>query len=392
MMERRQFMRVLGGAAVLAAVPALPGCSSTLPAEAVAAWQGPAPVPPGGDVRRWIVAHAILAPHSHNLQSWLVDLQQPGEIMLYCDHTRLLPETDPHSRQILMSQGTFLELLHLAALQQGLRAEIDLFPHGEFDPRTPPAPPHTHHATARVRLVPDASVQPDPLFGQIFRRRTNRSAYDMRTPEPQAVQAIAAACTAPRLQTAFALPGDARLPEHRAIARDAWRVELVTPRTMLESLKVLRVGPREIAEHRDGLSVNAPLPRLLAALGLFDRSHAPGPGDMAVTQQVQDFNARIDATPAFFAMVTEANDRATQVQAGRAYVRAQLAATAQGLSMHPLQQALQEYPEQAPHYAAIHALLGAGGGRGTVQMWARLGYAPPVGPAPRRGVPAHVLG
>ena len=392
MMERRQFMRVLGGAAVLAAVPALPGCSSTLPAEAVAAWQGPAPVPPGGDVRRWIVAHAILAPHSHNLQSWLVDLQQPGEIMLYCDHTRLLPETDPHSRQILMSQGTFLELLHLAALQQGLRAEIDLFPHGEFDPRTPPAPPHTHHATARVRLVPDASVQPDPLFGQIFRRRTNRSAYDMRTPEPQAVQAIAAACTAPRLQTAFALPGDARLPEHRAIARDAWRVELVTPRTMLESLKVLRVGPREIAEHRDGLSVNAPLPRLLAALGLFDRSHAPGPGDMAVTQQVQDFNAKIDATPAFFAMVTEANDRATQVQAGRAYVRAQLAATAQGLSMHPLQQALQEYPEQAPHYAAIHALLGAGGGRGTVQMWARLGYAPPVGPAPRRGVQAHVLG
>lgn len=392
MMERRQFMRVLGGAAVLAAVPALPGCSSTLPAEAVAAWQGPAPVPPGGDVRRWIVAHAILAPHSHNLQSWLVDLQQPGEIMLYCDHTRLLPETDPHSRQILMSQGTFLELLHLAALQQGLRAEIDLFPHGEFDPRTPPAPPHTHHATARVRLVPDASVQPDPLFGQIFRRRTNRSAYDMRTPEPQAVQAIAAACTAPRLRTAFALPGDARLPEHRAIARDAWRVELVTPRTMLESLKVLRVGPREIAEHRDGLSVNAPLPRLLAALGLFDRSQAPGPDDMTVTQQVQDFNAKIDATPAFFAMVTEANDRATQVQAGRAYVRAQLAATAQGLSMHPLQQALQEYPEQAPHYAAIHALLGAGGGRGTVQMWARLGYAPPVGPAPRRGVQAHVLG
>ena len=392
MMERRQFMRVLGGAAVLAAVPALPGCSSTLPAEAVAAWQGPAPVPPGGDVRRWIVAHAILAPHSHNLQSWLVDLQQPGEIMLYCDHTRLLPETDPHSRQILMSQGTFLELLHLAALQQGLRAEIDLFPHGEFDPRTPPAPPHTHHATARVRLVPDASVQPDPLFGQIFRRRTNRSAYDMRTPEPQAVQAIAAACTAPRLRTAFALPGDARLPEHRVIARDAWRVELVTPRTMLESLKVLRVGPREIAEHRDGLSVNAPLPRLLAALGLFDRSQAPGPDDMTVTQQVQDFNAKIDATPAFFAMVTEANDRATQVQAGRAYVRAQLAATAQGLSMHPLQQALQEYPEQAPHYAAIHALLGADGGRGTVQMWARLGYAPPVGPAPRRGVQAHVLG
>lgn len=391
-MQRRPFLRILGGTAVLAATPALPGCSSALPAEALAAWQPPAPVPPGGDVRRWILAHAILAPHSHNLQSWLVDLKTPGEIWLYCDRTRLLPETDPHSRQILMSQGTFLELLHLAALQQGLRGEMEMFPHGAFDPATPPAPPHTHHATARVRLVPDASARPDPLFAQVFRRHTNRSAYELRAPDPQAVQAIGAACVAPGLRVDFALPGNARLPEHRAIARDAWRVELVTPRTMLESLKVLRVGPREIAEHRDGIVVNQPVPRLLSALGLFDRSHAPGPDDMAVTQQVQDFNAKIEATPAFFSMVTQANDRATQVLAGRAYARAQLAATAQGLSMHPLQQALQEYPEQAPHYAAIHALLGAGGGRGTVQMWARLGYAPPVEPAPRRGVQAHVLG
>jgi hypothetical protein len=59
--------------------------------------------------------------------------------------------------------------------------------------------------------------------------------------------------------------------------------------------------------------------------------------------------------------------------------------------MHPLQQALQEYPEQAGQYAAIHALLGAPAPASTVQMWARLGYAPPVGPAPRRGVRAHIL-
>jgi hypothetical protein len=119
-MERRSFIRVLGGGVVLAAAPALVACSSALPPEAVAAWQPPAPPAPGSDVRRWILAHAILAPHSHNLQSWLVDLRQPGEIALYCDRTRLLPETDPFSRQIMMSQGTFLEVLDLAARQQGL--------------------------------------------------------------------------------------------------------------------------------------------------------------------------------------------------------------------------------------------------------------------------------
>ena len=163
----RQAARVLGGAAVLAATPALPGCSSALPAEALAAWQPPAPVPPGGDVRRWLLAHAILAPHSHNLQSWLVDLQTPGEIWLYCDHTRLLPETDPHSRQILMSQGTFLELLHLAALQQGLRAEMELFPHGVFDPRTPPAP----EKSSSLPLRSSIRRMRTPLFKKLSSRR-----------------------------------------------------------------------------------------------------------------------------------------------------------------------------------------------------------------------------
>src|SRR5688572_23092182 len=181
------------------------------------------------------------------------------------------------------------------------------------------------------------------------------------------------------------------LQQHRAIAMEAWRIELVTPRTIMESYKVLRVGPREIAQHRDGLSINTPMVRALAALGLFDRSKAPGPDDAATTGQLKDFNAKIATTPAFFWMVTEGNGRKTQINAGRAYVRAQLAATAQGLSMQPLSQALQEYPEQAQPYARIHALLEAPPPRSTVQMWTRLGYAPPVQPAPRRGLDDHIL-
>ena len=111
MMDRRAFIRVAGGGVIAsAAVLPLTGCglSGDYPPEAVAAWNGPGG--DGGDVRRWILSHAILAPHSHNLQSWLVDLRQPGEITLYSDLTRLLPQTDPFSRQIMMSQGTFLEV------------------------------------------------------------------------------------------------------------------------------------------------------------------------------------------------------------------------------------------------------------------------------------------
>ena len=384
-MDRRLFIRLAGGGAIAAATATtLAGCSSALPPEAIAAWQGPGEQT---DVRRWLVGHALLAPHSHNLQSWLVDLGVPGEITLFIDRSRLLPETDPFSRQMMMSQGTFIELLDLAARQKGLRADITLFPQGAFSPTTVDARP-----TARIRLLPDATVQPDPLFAQVFRRRTNREAYEAREPDAAALQAITASVQPHALRTGFVGAAQPEaLAQHRRIAKEAWRIELTTPRTVLESFRVLRVGPKEIAQHRDGLSLNDPMVRALDAVGLFDRSVAPGPDDFATTSQIKDFNTKIDTTPAFFWLVSEGNDRATQVNAGRAYVRAQLAATAAGLSMQPLSQALQEYPEQTVPYTDIHQLLGAPAPRFTVQMWARLGVAPAIEPSPRRGLEAHIL-
>jgi hypothetical protein len=381
--KRRQVLRVLGGGAIAAAVP-LASCSSALPPEAVAAWNGPGADP---DVRRWALAHAILAPHSHNLQSWLVDLREPDVITLHVDLTRLLPETDPFSRQMILSQGTFLELLDLAARQRGLRAETTLFPEGAFGPERLDARP-----TARARLVPNTAVSADPLFDAIFRRHTNREPYAARAPEASALQAIRDSVAGSPVAIGLVGPDDpATLQAHREIAMTAWRVEMTTPRVLLEAYQVLRVGPREIAEHRDGIPLNAPLVRLLTALGLFDRTRPSDPDSAAVRRQIDDFDATIAATPAFFWMTTEDNARTTQLLAGRAFVRAQLAATAHGLSMHPLQQALQEYPEQRAQYAAVRRLLGVRQAGQTVQMWARLGYGPPVGPAPRRGVDAHIL-
>ena len=100
---------------------------------------------------------------------------------------------------------------------------------------------------------------------------------------------------------------------------------------------------------------------------------------------------RAASTPGFLWMVTGGNDRVTQVNAGRAYLRVQLAATAFGVSLQPLQQALQEYPEQAAPHAAIRRLLDASPSAQTVQMWARAGFAPPIGPPPRRGVDAQLV-
>lgn len=380
-MNRRDILRIAGGGFIAAAtLPTLSGCDSSLPAEAIAAWQPPAD---SLDIRRWVLSHALLAPHAHNLQSWLVDLNTADTIVLRMDTARLLPETDPLSRQLVISQGTFIEVLDLAARQRGYRTEVTPFPEGEF------AAPDTR-PTARIRLVRDAQAAPDALFAQVFKRHTHKGVYDGRMPDATALQPVRDSVQGLPVRLGLVGQGDAAMARHAQIAMDAWRTELVTPRTLLESYHVLRIGPKEIAQHRDGISLNTPMVRTLHALGLFDRTKASAPDSGEIKGQLERFNAAIASTPAYFWLSTPRNDRVTQLQAGRAYVRAQLAATAQGLSMHPLSQALQEYPEQAPHYQAVHRLLGATEHGHTVQMWTRLGYGPAIGPAPRRGLQAHI--
>jgi hypothetical protein len=390
-MHRRNFIRITGGGVIAAATLStvgLTGCAQNMPAEAIEAWRGPAPELATSDVRRWLVSYAILAPHSHNLQSWIVDLGTPNEILLRCDLNRLSPQVDPLSRQIMVSHGSFLELLDQAAKERGLRADITLFPEGVFGPNGPDTRP-----VARIRLTPDAAVQKDPLFTQVLLRHTNRSAYDLSLPVPvTAWQAMAQAATGHALRFGQAGAESADfLAAHRKIAAEAWRIELTTPRTVMESFHVLRVGPQEIAQHRDGLALLDTKVILLNRLGLFDRSKAPAPDDYATTSQIKDFGQKIDSTPGFLWLATKGNDRVTQVNAGRSYARVQLAATAQGLVMQPLSQALQEYAEQQKPYADIHALVGATRRSETVQMWARVGYASAVPPAPRRRLQDFIL-
>jgi hypothetical protein len=391
-MQRRQFIRIIGSGTVTAVAAAtlgtalLTGCSADMPSEAIEAWQGPSSaLGAQADVRHWLLSYAILAPHSHNLQSWVADLSTPNTITLFCDLKRVLPQTDPLSRQIMMSHGTFLELLDMAARERGLRADIHLFPQGTFGPTTLDARP-----VAQVRLTPDARVRQDPLFAHVLQRHTNRSIYDFSRAVPAQAwaamaQAAGTASTPFPVKLGYAGAEQANaLVQHRKIALEAWRIELTVPRTIMESFDVLRVGRSEIAQHRDGLSITAPKVVALERLGFFDRTRAPAPDDYATTSQIQEFDGKLASTPGFLWMVTPANDRASQVNAGRSYVRVQLAATGQGLSMQPLSQALQEYPEMKQPYADIHALLGAKEAGQTVQMWARVGYAPAVQPSPRR--------
>ncbi len=386
-MQRRTFIRLAGGGTLAAAALsplAACGAGPYYPAQAVEAWQGPMDEI---DARRRAVAYAITAPNPHNLQPWVVDLREEGAITLRVDRDRLLRETDPLGRQILIGHGAFLELLVMALAEQGIASEVALWPQGT---QTTQLQAWDERPVAQVVLRPGG--QPDPLFAQVLRRRTPKIDFDTTRPvEPARLQTLLASVSQGAGPAAGGTVDTASLEALRALCWESAQVELRTPRTMLESIRLLRVGPAEILAHRDGIALNTPFVLAMDALGLFDRSLAPPEGSAGYKAAAERFEGH-SRTAMGFVWLASGNTRSDQLQAARAYVRLQLKATELGLGVHPMSQALQEFAEMAPHYERVHQLgrpAPREAAEPTVQMLCRIGYLPGDVPAtPRRPVGA----
>jgi len=378
-LSRRKTLALIGGGVIIAAASGLAYDVTRMPRSASAPWTAA-----GGytDPRMRALSWAILAPNPHNRQPWLVDLSQPDAVVLFVDADRLLPHTDPFSRQITIGLGCFLEVLRMAALQDGLAVEFDLFPEGS-DPDALNARP-----VAICRFAPTQQV-PDPLFAHVPRRRSLKEPFDLARPVPDAAlpPLVAAAIHG---SLAGATNAEVDIAEMRALSREALRIEIETPHTYRESVELFRIGRREVDANPDGIDFTGPVFEGLSRAGLFNREIALDTSSMAYQQGLAAVYANTDTAMGYVWQVTRTNTRADQIMTGRDWVRINLAATAQGLGFQPLSQALQEYPEMAVPHAEIHRRLAPEGG--TVQMWARVGYGPQVPPSPRWPLEDKIVG
>lgn len=373
-MHRRDFIRVLGGGAIFAATGCAPAGSDPR-----AAWDNPGAGET--DIRRKALSWAILAPNPHNMQPWIVDLAVPDEITLYIDRTRLLPVTDPFNRQIVIGCGAFLELLVMALADQGRAATTEVFPDGE------PLPLLDQRPLFRVRIA-DAAAARDPLFAHTLQRRTNREAFTSKAIPTTAVAALDASVRAgPAVLTVETAP--ARVASLRDLVYRGAVIEARTPAAHRESVERTFIGARDVAAHPWGISLDSPMMTALNTAGVLTKAKMETPGTTAYDEALKFLKTGADTAQGFVWIVTADHSRANQIAAGRAYVRSNLAATAQGLAMHPFSQGLQEYATQKPVYDALHRSLAPAGGR--IQMLSRIGY--PKGtlrPAPRRGLAAQL--
>jgi hypothetical protein len=311
-----------------------------------------------------------------------VQLEGDDALTLYVDLERRLPATDPFDRQITIGCGALLELLRLAAAEEGYDAQITAFPEGmpEVSSRLDARP------VARVTFVSGAA-SPDPLFAHVLARHTNREVYEARDVEPAKLAALVSAGTAYGLQ-AVSCGNDQTAERLRDITWRGHEMESLTDYTMQESIDLMRIGPAEVARHRDGISLEGPFIGLGKLVGAVSREALADPKSDAFKQGLDMYRPLAASARAFVWLVNDGAIRDGQIAAGRAYMRLTLEAAAEGLAIHPWSQTLQEYPEMAALYREVHDLIGAGG---RVQMLARAGYAKPVVPAPRRGLDAHLM-
>lgn len=380
--SRRLLLRT-AGAAGLALLPLGRGGQVVRAADAdpLAPWAA-APASTHPDPRVRALGWAVLAPNPHNRQPWIAELPAaaPDTVVLRCDLDRRLPVTDPLDRQIVIGLGAFAELFRLAASGMGRAVTLTPFPEGEPQPRLDARP------VALLRLGAPGSAAADPLFAHAGARRSSKVPYDMARPVPDsAFASLATAVAAPLAFGGTAEPG--RVEALRDIAWRAWEIEAGTEAAHLESVTLMRLGRAEVAANPDGISLWGPGLEEGVAAGQITRE-AMLPGRPGYQVMIARYAPMLAATPAQVWLTSTDNSRTTQLAAGRDWLRANLAATGLGLSLHPISQALQEFSAMRGPHAEIHALLAPAGG--TVQMLGRLGYARAVPPTPRWPVDTRI--
>jgi nitroreductase len=343
-------------------------------------WSGP---PPGAsDPRLRALSYAVLAPNAHNTQPWSLALRGDDEILLYVDRTRLLPQTDVPFRQAHVSQGTFLELLVIALSAMGRRADVTLFPEGEYGNDTIDDRP-----VARVRVTNDFAAR-DPLFAHITTRRSNKREYDLdRKPTAAQIAALSGSVAAgARLAVIENAAARERLTN---IATDGMAAEVKDRGRNEETAKWFRYSGKELEQKRDGFGLanngKTGFTAWFAETFVLSREGSADPNGTFARGAIDMARSQANSASAFGVLTTASNTRTAQVFAGRAYARVALTAQALGLSMHPMSQSLEEYADMAQVKARMEreVMLAPGS---TVQMLFRLGYADPTPHTPRRSV------
>ena len=339
-------------------------------------WQG---YPSDGSHRA--LRAAILAASPHDTQPWQFQAWNDGLVFI-ANRRRNLGSFDPFRREMHLALGAATENFVIAAKSFGLDTNVQ-----PYAGRLEAEPGNTPVAAVFVGL---ASGTPghDKLLSAIPNRHTNRGPYrrDQRIAQAQ-LDALAADASNDLAQIAFVTDPVARA-EMGATIVEATR-QIVDDRQMSQdSARWIRTSPRDIEEHRDGITLDASgMSPFVTALGKMLPDVDPATADGYWLDATRD--VMVPTAPVLGAIfVQDRLDMKSAIAAGRAWQRLHLGLTAAGICAQPLNQPVERIDRDAMRgrtnsYGSQIAQLCAMDGEPTFVF--RLGYSEHDAPlSPRR--------
>lgn len=327
---------------------------------------------------------AILAANPHDTQPWLFEVAESG-VRLFADRARNLGTFDPFRREMHLGLGAALENLVLAARAFGFAAKVTAAD-GALS-----LPPDDAPALAAQVAFTAAPAARDVLFDAIPNRHTNRGPYRAdQSIGAEILRGFGDLVTNDAVRVVFVDDKHARA-ELAAIIVEATIRIVGDPQMSADSARWFRTGRAEIAAHRDGVTVDTAglSPLMTAASKLLPDLDASSADQywLSMTREMQ-----VSTAPVLGMLIVRNRlDMRSAIEAGRAWQRLHLAATAQGLAAQPLNQPVERIDRDAMLGRAdsfgptIAKFAGASGWEPTFMF--RLGVAErAAGPSPRRAL------
>jgi hypothetical protein len=196
-------------------------------------------------------------------------------------------------------------------------------------------PPDTPIAVAHILMDPGAPAR-DELFDAIPNRHTNRGRYLDRSIPSQTLRSLGAVVNDAGVRLVLVTDAASRSDLGALIVSATERI-IADPRMSADSAHWIRTGSREIAAHRDGVTVDAA--GLSPATVMFAKlmpDQSPASQDQYWLANTRDI--QVHAPVLGMILVKDRLDRVQSLNAGRAWQRFHLAATTAGLAAQPLNQ------------------------------------------------------
>jgi nitroreductase len=272
---------------------------------------------------------AILAANPHDTQPWLFEIAN-DTITVYADRIRNLGSFDPFRREMHLGLGCAIENLVRAAGVYGYAPYVRPLP-GKLTN----TPPDTPVPVAHILMDPGAPSR-DALFEQIPNRHTNRGVYIERPIPPDGLHGLAQMVNDADVRLVLIADTGARNDLASLIVEATQRI-IADPQMSADSAHWIRTGRRDIEQHRDGVTVDAA--GLSPATVMFAKlipDQSPATQDQYWLANTRDI--QVHAPVLGMILVKGRLDRVQSLNAGRAWQRFHLAATAAGFAAQPLNQ------------------------------------------------------